>query len=112
MRGNLGSWGHKGYMPRIAEVYHNHPAEMPFDFTEVLAALAPRPVFINAPVGDDNFEVSGVKDCVAAALPVYRDIYKAAGNLQVVYPPGGHDFPPQARDAAYTFLARALKSSD
>lgn len=92
--GNLAGWGHKGYMPRIADLYHNNPAEMPFDFTEVLASLAPRPVFINAPVGDNNFEVSGVKDCVAAALPVYRNIYKAAPNLQVVYPPGGHDFPP------------------
>ncbi|MGD1101436.1 MAG: alpha/beta fold hydrolase [Terriglobia bacterium] len=109
--GNLAGWSHKGYMPRIAEVYHKNPAEMPFDFTEVLAALAPRPVFINAPVGDDNFEVSGVRGCVAAALPVYRNIYKAAHNLQVVYPPGGHDFPPQAREAAYKFLARALKSS-
>ena len=111
MGGNLAGWSHKGYMPRIAEVYHKNPAEMPFDFTEVLAALAPRPVFINAPVGDDNFEVSGVKDCVAAALPVYRKIYKAAGNLHVVYPPGGHDFPTPVREAAYKFLARALQAS-
>jgi dienelactone hydrolase len=109
--GNLAGWSHKGYMPRIAEAYHYNPAEMPFDFTEVLASLAPRPVFINAPVGDDNFEVSGVEDCVAAALPVYRKIYKAARNLQVIHPPGGHDFPPQAREAAYKFLARALQSS-
>jgi predicted dienelactone hydrolase len=109
--GDLSGWSHKGYMPRIIEVYHHNPAEMPFDFTEVLATLAPRPVFINAPLGDDNFDVSGVKDCVAAALPVYRKIYKAGGNLQVVYPPGGHDFPTPVREAAYKFLERALKSS-
>jgi len=109
--GDLSGWSHKGYMPRITEVYHKNPAEMPFDFTEVLASLAPRPVFINAPVGDDNFDVSGVKDCVAAALPVYRKIYKVGGNLQVVYPPGGHDFPTPVREAAYKFLERALKSS-
>jgi len=109
--GNLAGWSHKGYMPRIAEVYHANPAEMPFDFTEVLAALAPRLVFINAPTGDDNFDVSGVKDCVAAALPVYRNIFKAARHLQVVYPPGGHDFPPQVREAAYKFLERALRMS-
>jgi len=46
--GNLAGWSHKEYMPRIAEVYHYNPAEMPFDFTEVLASLAPRPVFIRA----------------------------------------------------------------
>jgi len=109
--GDLTGWSHKGYMPRIAEVYHKNPAEMPFDFTEVLASLAPRPVFINAPVSDDNFEVSGVKDCIAAALPVYRNIYKAARNLHVTHPNCGHDFPPQVREAAYKFLARALRSS-
>jgi dienelactone hydrolase len=110
MGGNLAGWSHKGYMPRITEIYHHNPAEMPFDFTEVLAALAPRPVFINAPVGDDNFDVSGVKDCVAAALPVYRKIYKAGRNLHVVYPQGGHDFPTPIREAAYKFLAQTLKS--
>jgi len=110
--GNLAGWSHGGYMPRIADVYHNSPAEMPFDFSELLGSLAPRAVFISAPVGDDNFDVSGVRDCVAAALPVYGKIYKRAQNLKVVYPPGGHDFPPQAREAAYAFLARALHSSN
>jgi len=110
--GNLAGWSHRGYMPRIADVYHNNPAQMPFDFNELLGSLAPRAVFISAPVGDDNFDVSGVKDCVAAALPVYGKIYKQAQNLKVVYPPGGHDFPPEAREAAYAFLARALHSSN
>lgn len=108
-RGDLTGWSHKGYMPRIADVYGKDPARMPFDFTELLAYLAPRPVFINAPLGDDNFDVSGVRDCVASAQVVYREIYHAGRNLQVTYPPGGHDFPPQAREAAYQFLARSLK---
>ena len=109
MKGNLAGWSHKGYMPRIAEIYGNDPARMPFDFTELLASLAPRSVFISAPVGDDNFDVSGVRDCVAAALVVYRKIYRAGQNLQVIYPAGGHDFPPEARRAAYEFLATSLK---
>ncbi len=109
MGGDLTGWSHKGYMPRIAQVYGRNPARMPFDFTELLAYLAPRPVFINAPLGDDNFDVSGVSDCVNAALPIYRRLYKAEQNLQVVHPEGGHDFPPQVRQAAYRFLDQALK---
>lgn len=109
MGGNLKGWSHKGYMPRIAQVYGNDPARMPFDFAELLAYLAPRPVFINAPVGDLNFEVSGVRDCVSAARLVYEKIYKAGRNIHAVYPEGGHDFPPQSREAAYRFLDRALK---
>jgi hypothetical protein len=54
-------------MPRIASVYQLKPEKMPFDFTEVVAAFAPRAFLASAPVHDDNFEVSGVKDCLAAA---------------------------------------------
>lgn len=108
MGGDLAGWSHKGYMPRIAEVFACNPAQMPFDFTEVLGCLAPRPLFINAPLKDDNFEVSGVRDCVAAALPVYEKIFHRGGNLRVIYPACGHDFPPEVRRSAYQFLARSL----
>ena len=37
--GDLTGWSHAGYMPRIASVYGKDPKQMPFDFTEVLAAL-------------------------------------------------------------------------
>jgi hypothetical protein len=81
------------------------PARLPFDFTEVLAGLAPRAVFVNAPLHDQpDFEVSGVRDCVAAALPVYRDIFHAAGKLVVEYPDAKHEFPTAQREAAYRFL--------
>ena len=106
--GDLTGWSHKGYMPRIATVYGKDPKQMPFDFTEVLAALAPRPVFINAPMRDDNFEVSGVTDCVLAATPVYR-LFKAEDRLAAQHPDCGHDFPPEVRQAAYKFLERWLK---
>ena len=108
MSGDLTGWSHKGYMPRIAELYHCNPAEMPFDFTEVLAAIAPRAVYINAPVGDGNFEVSGVKDCLFAAGPVYG-LLGAAERLVAEHPDCGHDFPPDTRERAYEFIAAMLK---
>jgi dienelactone hydrolase len=107
--GDLTGWSHKGYMPRIAEIYLKDPARMPFDFTEVLAALAPRPVFINAPLGDSNFEVSGVKDCVTAADQVYDQVFHARDHLEAVYPQAGHEFPLPIRMQAYSFLERWLK---
>ncbi|HZT33770.1 MAG TPA: alpha/beta fold hydrolase [Bryobacteraceae bacterium] len=110
MGGDLTGWSHRGYMPRIASEYGKSASRMPFDFTEVLAALAPRPVFINAPLGDTNFEVSGVRDCIAAAQPVYASLFHAADRLAVDYPEGGHDFPPAVRQDAYRFLDRWLKT--
>jgi predicted dienelactone hydrolase len=106
--GDLTGWSHKGYMPRIADVYHKDPKKMPFDFTEVLATLAPRPVFINAPLRDANFDVQGVDECVDAAKPVYALLH-AKNMLVVVHPDCEHDFPPDVREAAYAFIDRILK---
>jgi dienelactone hydrolase len=103
--GDLTGWSHKGYMPRIATVYDRSPARMPFDFTDVLAAIAPRAVFINAPLRDSNFEVSGVKDTVAAVERLFD------GRLQAVYPDAAHEFPPAIRTQAYEFLLCALTGS-
>jgi dienelactone hydrolase len=106
-KGNLTGWSHQGYMPRIAERYGADPSRMPFDFPDLVRALAPRPVFINAPLGDSNFDVSGVKDCVEAARPLYA-LLGAAEALIAVHPDCGHDFPPEVREQAYRFLQKAL----
>ncbi|HOF20638.1 MAG TPA: alpha/beta fold hydrolase [Bacteroidales bacterium] len=107
--GDLSGWSHKGYMPRIATVYDKNPDRMPFDFPEVLAAISPRAVFISAPLHDSNFEVSGVWDCVNAAMPVY-ELLNASGNIIMINPDAPHDFPDEARQAAYEFLDEKLKN--
>jgi hypothetical protein len=98
-------------MPRIASVYGKDPRKMPFDFPELLAALAPRALFINAPLKDDNFEVSGVVDCVTAALPVY-ELLGAKQKLVAEYPDGKHDFPNDVRQKAYEFVDKVLRPKD
>jgi len=103
--GDLNGWSHAGYMPRIRDIYERDAKQMPFDFSEVLAAIAPRALFINAPLHDANFEVSGVKDCLTAATPVYR-LLGAANALTATHPDAGHDFPPETRGAAYAWLDR------
>jgi dienelactone hydrolase len=107
--GSLAGWSHSGYMPRIASVYGDDPKKVPFDFPEIVSALAPRPLFISAPENDANFEVSGVKDCAAAARPVYERL-GAKDALVVTHPAGGHDFDRASRGAAYDFLDKALKA--
>ena len=107
-KGTLTGWSHRGYMPKIATQYDRDPKKMPFDFTEILGTIAPRPLFINAPLGDANFEVSGVRDCVAAATPVY-ELLGAKDALRVVYPDSGHEFLIGVRKEAYEFFDEALK---
>ncbi len=106
--GDVTGWTHKGYMPAIATEYDKDPAKMPFDFTEILGALAPRALFINAPLSDSNFDVTGVRECVDAALPVYA-LYGATAQMAAAYPESTHDFPPAQRSAAYALLDRTLR---
>lgn len=108
MGGNLAGWSHKGYMPRIRERYELKPEKMPFDFTELVAALAPRPFLACAPLRDDNFDVQGVRECIAAATPVYV-LHQAPQNLAAHYPDCAHEFPPEVRQVAYDWLDRHLK---
>ena len=105
--GDLTGWSHAGYMPRIATAYDRDARKMPFDFTEVLSAAAPRAVFVNAPLEDDNFDVRGVRDCEEAAAPVY-ELLGARDRLTVTYPKAGHAFPKDVRDAAYAFVDKVL----
>jgi acetyl esterase/lipase len=107
-RGNLKGWTSDRYMPLLASKYGSDPKKVPFDFPEVVAALAPRAFLAVAPLHDDNFEVSGVKDCIAAARPVYEAL-GAKDRLDAYYPDCGHDFPPESRRRAYAWLDRWLK---
>lgn len=105
--GDLTTWSSKAYMPWVAKRYGADPARMPFDFTDLIASLAPRGIFISAPLHDDNFEVSGVRDCVQAATPAY-EMLGAEDRLVAVYPDAGHDFPMNEREAAYSFIDTVL----
>ncbi|MGE3313497.1 MAG: alpha/beta hydrolase family protein [Planctomycetaceae bacterium] len=105
--GRLKGWTSTRYMPLIDSKYHNNQDEVPFDFTEIVASFAPRPFLASSPVRDDNFEVSGVRDVIAAAFPIY-ELHGKAGNLQANYPDCAHDFPPDARKVAYEFFDKHL----
>lgn len=108
--GNLTGWTSPRYMPRIATVYDKNPDRMPFDFPEVVAALAPRPFFTNSPLRDGNFEISGVRDSLASARPIYA-LYGKVEQLQAVQPDSEHDFPDEPRMQSYAFLDRHLKNA-
>jgi dienelactone hydrolase len=103
--GNLSGWSGDIYMPRIASEYGDDPKKMPFDFSGVLEAIAPRSVLAIAALKDANFDVSGAKDCVAAATPVFE---KLRGKLESAYPDCIHEFLPAMFELASMFLEEEL----
>jgi dienelactone hydrolase len=100
-------WCQTRYLPRLAD-YRGRLVDIPFDFHELIGALAPRLVFVNAPLHDANFRWQSVDQVVKAASAIYR-LYGVPQNLQVVHPDCEHDFPPEAREAAYCFLDQRLR---
>ena len=103
-------WCQTCYMPRLAN-YRGQLNQIPFDFPELLGSLAPRKLFVNAPLGDGNFRWQSVDRCAAAARP----IYKLIGNeddLIIKHPDCGHDFPEPLRQAAYRTIASVLRPEE
>jgi dienelactone hydrolase len=106
--GRLGDWATDLYMPLLREKYNLDADKIPFDFDEVIAAIAPRAFFSNSPLRDNDFDVKGVREGMALAFEVYRFL-KAEGKLQVRYPDSEHDFPSEVRLAAYQFIDKELR---
>lgn len=100
-------WCQTRYMPKLAE-FRGRLEQIPFDFHELLGALAPRPVFVSAPLRDDNFRAASVAEVVRAAAAVYRFL-GAPENLVLEQPDCGHDFPPDVRERAYRWLENHLR---
>ena len=107
----LGPWAQDRYMPLLRTKFGFDPEKIPFDFDEIIAAIAPRAFFSNSPVGDSNFDVNGVIKGATNVLEIYR-LYKAEHNFKVIYPDAKHYFSPEAREEAYRFMDRALKNSE
>jgi hypothetical protein len=104
-QGNIAGWTSDRYMPKL----RNYSlADIPFDFHEMIGALAPRPFFVNAPKGDDNFNWQSVDRVLTAAAVIYR-LEHAEDHLRVEHPDCKHAFPEDIRREAYEFLNHALR---
>lgn len=116
-RGNLMGWSSDRYMPRIRSLYENHPDKVPFDFYEVIAAIAPRGVYSCSPIHDSNFDVVGVRKVFEKADGVYQLFVDAnatkdgAPRLKLSTPDAAHEFPRSEREAAYAWLDKVFQAT-
>lgn len=106
MDGNITGWTQERYLPRL-EGYKKRVSEIPFDFHELVAALAPRALFASAPRGDTNFKWRSV-DAIAAAARLVFQLYEEPERLRIEHPDCGHRFPPELRQMAYQFIDTQL----
>ena len=100
-------WCQDRYMAKLAN-YRGRLEEIPFDFHEMIAALAPRTCFISAPIGDGNFRWQSV-DAIAESASMIYNLYGKPRNLIVDHPDCGHDFPDAMREKAYGLIENILR---
>jgi len=100
-------WTQTRYMPRLRD-YRGRLNDIPFDFPELIAAIAPRSVLIIAPMGDSNFRAASVDKVEKAARPIF-DLLKAGDRLRVEHPDGPHEFNETSRKQAYAWIGRVLR---
>jgi dienelactone hydrolase len=105
--GDIRGWNQERYMSKMGG-YIGRPQDVPFDFYELIACLAPRHVYVNAPLRDSNFQWQSVDRIADAALPLFR-LHQAGSHLQIAHPDSDHDFPDAERHASYELISRVLR---
>ena len=97
-------WQWHGLQPRLG-LYHGREAELPYDYDDVLALIAPRPCLIVSPVHDRENSVADVTRCVEGAADAWRDA-GAADQLTHLSPEDYSRFQPEQHDLFTNWLSR------
>jgi hypothetical protein len=79
-------------LPRLGFFLGNEK-RVPFDFHEILALIAPRPLFVLAPLLDQDWVFEDVEACIEPARTVYS-LFGARHRLQFHTPLDFNRYPP------------------
>jgi dienelactone hydrolase len=95
--------------PRL-DAFIGNEARIPYDFHEVLALAAPRPVLVVAPLLDRQNTTDDVRACVREADKVYR-VLGAEGKLRLQTLDDYNRYSAAAQKAVQAFLKEAAGSA-
>jgi acetyl esterase/lipase len=106
--GDLKGWTSDRYIPSIRDRYALDPDKVPFDYYELIAALAPAAFFSNSPLRDANFDWRGVEKVAPRARRIY-ELHGVPEKMRIAYPDDEHDFPTIEREESYRFIEMWLE---
>jgi cephalosporin-C deacetylase-like acetyl esterase len=95
-----------GLLPRLG-FFVNNESHIPYDYHEILACIAPRPLLVIAPVIDKDAIPADVKNCVQQAGKVYS-LYGNSDNVEAFYPDDYNRLSPEMRETMYSWLLERL----
>ena len=106
--GGVARYSHeRDLIPRLG-FFVGHEAKIPYDFHELLALVAPRPVLVVQPQLDRDATPADVKIAVAEAKTVYA-LYGAAGKLGISEPWDYNRLPNRLQDEVIQWMAQNLR---
>jgi dienelactone hydrolase len=89
-------------LPRLGHFVGNEK-RVPYDFHEIIALIAPRPVLIVAPRLDQDFFFEDVQACYTAASAVYK-LLDAEDRLRLESPDDFNRYPPHYQHLVNNWL--------
>ncbi|CAG5000802.1 hypothetical protein DYBT9275_02535 [Dyadobacter sp. CECT 9275] len=92
-----------GLMPRLG-FFVQHEERLPFDFQEILAAIAPRPILIIAPEYDTEAVLPAIEEAVREASRVHR-FYPKSGDIQVLKPKSENRLSGEIKSVVYKWAS-------
>ena len=90
-------------IPRLG-LFLGNEQRIPYDFHEVLALIAPRPVFILAPRLDQDWFYEDVEVCYLEAAKVF-ELYGKRGNIVLSSPNDFNRYPPEYQEKVNRWLS-------
>lgn len=93
-----------GLIPRLG-FFIGEEARIPYDFDEILASIAPRPVFIIAPSWDQYANMKDIKLCVDEVENIYG-LFKAKDKIDIFIPEDYNRFSPQMQQKVIEWLGK------
>jgi len=107
--GGVARYSHeRGIMPRLG-FFVGHEDQIPYDFDDVLAAIAPRPALVVAPQLDRDATVADVRSAVDQARKVYS-LYGVSDQLALYDPWDYNRLPDKTQDWILDWMSRNVKS--
>ncbi|MBS1919544.1 MAG: alpha/beta fold hydrolase [Bacteroidetes bacterium] len=91
-----------GMLPRLG-FFVNNESRIPYDFHEILAAIAPRNLLVIAPVMDQDASLTDIQNCIRQAGKIFN-VYGKPGNIQIFTPDDYNRFSPDMRKKTIEWL--------
>ena len=106
--GGVAHYSHeRGLIPRLG-FFVGHEAQIPYDFDELIATLAPRPVLVVEPQLDRDATPADVHAAVEQARKVYS-LYGASAKLAIEEPWDYNRLPDRTQDEIIKWMGATLR---